>query len=345
MGIRNLNKFIKENISDGYTKININDLEDKVIAIDTSLILYQYLIAIKSSDDFKNKDGKITSHIHAILTKVLTYLKKRIYPIFVFDGKPPEIKTKTLQHRNQIKKKALDNLKNDVCLTDEEKKKMLKRSLKITDEQITECKEILSIIGIPYIESPTEADPQCAYLVKEGIADSVISDDMDLLAFGTSKLIRGKSNKLEIYNLNIILKELKLTYDEFIELCILFGCDYCDTIKKIGVKRAYELILKHKNIESIIKLNKYDIPKDYNYKAIIDYFKNPPILKIKKKDIKWSAPNLVLLKDKLINNYDYNPTNVTNIINTLENGYYNVICGNIKKANFKESKNNYLFTQ
>lgn len=78
MGIRNLNKFIKENISDGYTKININDLEDKVIAIDTSLILYQYLIAIKSSDDFKNKDGKITSHIHAILTKVLTYLKTYI---------------------------------------------------------------------------------------------------------------------------------------------------------------------------------------------------------------------------------------------------------------------------
>jgi flap endonuclease-1 len=344
MGIRNLNKFIKENISDGYTKININDLEDKVVAIDTSLILYQFLIAIKSTDDLKNKDGKITSHIHAILTKVLTYLKKHIYPIFVFDGKPPEIKTKTLQYRNQIKKKALDNLKNDVCLTDEDKKKMLKRSLKITEEQIKECKEILSIIGIPYIESPTEADPQCAYLVKEGIADSVISDDMDLLAFGTSKLIRGKSNKLEIYNLNIILKELKLTYDEFVELCILFGCDYCDTIKKIGVKRAYELILKYKNIESIIKLNKYDIPEDYNYKAIIDYFKNPPILKIKKKDIKWLPPKLDLLKDKLINDYDYNPTNVTSIINTLENGYYSVICGNIKKANFKESKKNYLFT-
>jgi len=29
-----------------------------------------------------------------------------------------------------------------------------------------------------------------------------------------------KSNKLEIYNLNIILKELKLKYDEFVELCI-----------------------------------------------------------------------------------------------------------------------------
>jgi flap endonuclease-1 len=339
MGIRHLNKFIKEHTSNGYTKINISDLEDKVIAIDTSLILYQFLIAIKSSDDLKNKDGKITSHIHAILTKVLTYIKKRIYPIFVFDGKPPEIKTKTLEYRKQIKKKALDNLENE--LSEEEKKKMLKRSLRITEEQISECKEILSILGIPYIESPTEADPQCAYLVKEGIADAVISEDMDLLAFGTSKLIRGSGNKLEIYNLNIILKELKLSYNEFVELCILFGCDYCNTIKKIGVKRAYELIQKHKNINSIKELDKYDFPDNYNYQEIIDYFQNPPILKIKKNDIKWCPPNLDLLKHKLLNDYSYNPNNVENIIKSLNDGYYNVICGNVKKADFK--KKNYFF--
>lgn len=341
MGIRNLNKFIKENTSNGYAKININDLEDKVIAIDTSLILYQFLIAIKSNDDLKNKDGKITSHIHAILTKVLTYIKKRIYPIFVFDGKPPELKTKTIEYRNQIKKKALDNLEKD--LSEEEKKKMLKRSLRITEEQISECKEILSILGIPYIESPTEADPQCAYLVKEGIADAVISEDMDLLVFGTSKLIRGFSNKLEMYDLNIILKELKLSYNEFIELSILFGCDYCQTIKQIGVKRAFELILKHKNIGSIKKLNKYDIPDDYNYQEIIDYFKNPPVSKIKKNDIKWSPPNLDLLKHKLLNDYSYSPSNVENIIKSLNDGYYNVICGNVKKADFKEKKNKFCF--
>lgn len=341
MGIRFLNKFIKDNIVKGYAKISTNDLEDKVIAIDTSLILYQFLIAIKSTDNFLNKDGKDTSHIHAILTKVFTYIKKRIYPIFVFDGKPPEIKTKTLQYRNQIKKKALDNLEND--LTDDEKLRMLKRSLKISPEQISECKEILSILGIPYIESPTEADPQCAYLVKEGIAEAVISDDMDLLAFGTSKLIRGSSNKLEIYNLNTILNELKLTYDEFVELSILFGCDYCNTIKNIGVKRAYELILKHKNIDSIKELNKYDIPDDYNYKEIIDYFKNPPVLKIKKNDIKWCPPNLDLLKKKLSDDYSYESTYVENVIKSLNDGYYNVICGNVKKNDFKENKNKFVF--
>jgi flap endonuclease-1 len=336
MGIRYLNKFITENSVNGSTKINISDLEGKVIAIDTSLILYQFLIAFKSHDDLINNDGKVTTHIHAILTKILSYIKKKIHPIFVFDGKPPEIKMKTLQYRNQLKKKALENLEND--LSQEEEKKMLKRSLRITDEQISECKEILDILGIPYIESPTEADPQCAYLVKEGIAYAVISEDMDLLTFGTNRLIRGSGNKLELYNLDIILKELKLTYNEFIELSILFGCDYCQTIKNVGVKRAYELILKHKNIKSIKELGKYEFPVNYNYQEIINYFKNPPILKIKNDDIKWRHPNLDLLKNKLIIDYHYNSNNVDNIIKTINDSYYNVICGKIKKDDFNKKK-------
>jgi flap endonuclease-1 len=287
-----------------------------------------------------NEDGKVTSHIHAILTKILTYIKKRFYPIFVFDGKPPEIKMKTLQYRNQLKKKALENLEND--LSQEDKNKMLKRSLRISEEQISECKEILSILGIPYIESPTEADPQCAYLVKESIAYAVISEDMDLLTFGTPNLIRGSGNKLEIYNLNTILKELKLTYNEFIELSILFGCDYCQTIKNIGIKRAYELILKHKSIKSIKDLEKYEFPENYNYQEVIDYFKNPPVLKVKKKDIKWCPPNLDLLKHKLIVDYGYDPNNVESITKTINDGYYNVICGNIKKDDFKKKKYTFI---
>ena len=342
MGIHNLGKFIKEHVHDGFVNIKTNDLEDKIIAVDTSIILYQFLIAIKSHEDLKNNEGKVTSHIHAIITKVLTYIKKRIYPIFVFDGKAPEIKAKTLNHRNQIKNKALKNLKNDI--SDEEKTKMLKRSLRISEEQMIECQEILSLLGIPYIISQGEADPQCAYLVKEGIADSVISEDMDLLTFGANKLVRGFTTKnIELFNLENILEGLSLSYDQFIELCILFGCDYCPTIKGIGVKRAYELIQKYNDIDSIIKNTKYEFPENYNHKEIIEYFKNPPLLKLKKEDIKWCNPNFELLKVKLIEKYNYQSSNVDNIIKNLKDGYYNVICGNIKKADFKpKQKYNFI---
>lgn len=341
MGIKNLGKFISDNNNNSsITDITINDLEDKILAIDASIILYQFLIAIKN--DIKPKDEKDTSHIYAIITKVLTYINKRIYPIFVFDGKPPEIKTKTLKYRNELKNKALQNLEKD--LSDEEKTKMLKRSLKITEQQIFECQEILTLLGIPFIISPGEADPQCAYLVKEGIADAVVSEDMDILTFGTNKLIRGLTTKhIQLYNLDNILKDLDISYEQFIELCILFGCDYCYTVKGIGIKRAYELIKKYKNIDEIKNNTKYEFPKNYNYNEIIEYFKNPPVINVEKKDIIWNKPNFELLKKKLIENYNYSYVNVDNIINSLNDGYYNVICGNIEKSNFKP-KRRYIFS-
>ena len=80
------------------------------------------------------------------------------------------------------------------------------------------------------------------------------------------------------------------------------------------LKRAYELIIKHKSIKSIKELERYEFPENYNYQEVINYFKNPPVLKVKKKDIKWCPPNLNLLKDKLIVDYGYDPNNVEHII-------------------------------
>ena len=40
---------------------------------------------------------------------------------------------------------------------------------------------------------------------------------------------------------------------QFIDLCILLGCDYCDSLRGIGPKRAVELIKKHKTLEATVK--------------------------------------------------------------------------------------------
>lgn len=49
-----------------------------------------------------------------------------------------------------------------------------------------------------------------------------------------------------------ILKNLELSTEEFVDLCILLGCDYCPTIRGIGRKKSFELIQKHRNIETIL---------------------------------------------------------------------------------------------
>lgn len=339
MGITNLGKFIKEYAPNAITDINYDDLQDKVIAIDTSIIIYQFLVAIKATThDFTTKDGKVTSHIQAVVSKALSLLKKEIRPIFVFDGVAPEIKSLTLEDRSKIKKKAILELEN-LNLSKEDKIKFQKRSVRITPEQTVECKEILKIMGLPVIEAPGEADPQCALLVKNDIADAVLSEDMDILTFGSKKLIRGftTQKKIKMYSLDKILDEADLTYNQFVDLCILLGCDYSSTIQNIGMKRAYDMITKHGSIENLIKNEpnikngKYKVPDDFNYKEARKYFMNPPTIDV---DIKWNIPNYDLLKDKLINTYHYQETTVNNIIKNLKFGYHSVITNNLSKNNY-----------
>ena len=104
MGIKNLNKVIKEHAPKAIKSIKYKSLENKVLAVDTSIILYQYLVAIKDNvEELQTKEGRVTSHIHGILTRTLNFIKKKIKLIYVFDGKPPDIKSATLDSRRLIK--------------------------------------------------------------------------------------------------------------------------------------------------------------------------------------------------------------------------------------------------
>jgi hypothetical protein len=102
------------------------------------------------------------------------------------------------------------------------------------------------------------------------------TEDMDALTFRTPKLLRkftstqGKDKQpiLEI-DTEVALKGLGLTYEQFVDLCILCGCDYCSTIKGVGPKTALKLIRQYKSIDAVLtalrkdKSKKNDIPPDW----------------------------------------------------------------------------------
>lgn len=333
MGIHNLGKLLKTYAEGAISDVDIKDLDGKAIAMDTSIVLYQFLIAIKNhTDDFKTKDGKVTSHIHAVLMKTLSLLKKKVKPIYVFDGAAPDIKRGTLNSRREIKETAIRKLNEE--LDDEARVKMQKRSVYITEEQSQECKELLRLMGIPVIEAPEEADPQCVHLVKRGIAYAVGSEDMDILTFGAPKLLRNINNlnKIVEYDLDTILEELGMTQNQFIDMCILLGSDYCPTIEGIGMKRAYDLIKKHKSIEKMIKKDpgfksgKFVVSDNFNFEEARDYFLNAPVQEVSSEDVKWTKPDLDAIKDILVTKYDYSDAMATKHLGALEKGYYSVIC-------------------
>ena len=102
-------------------------------------------------------------------------------------------------------------------------------------------------------KAPCEAEAQCAGLVKAGKAYATATEDMDALTFGNSSasamvvtktfqgtkfLLRGFNNKKEpIYEISYdeMIKGFDMTHDEFVDLCILCGCDYTETVDGIQI--------------------------------------------------------------------------------------------------------------
>nr|QFG74386.1 MAG: XPG I-region protein [Megaviridae environmental sample] len=328
MGIKSLLKFLENYDTSIINKIDDNNLKFKKIAIDISILLYQVIIAIRNSgSDLTNQQGEITSHILGLFNKTIFLLKKNIIPIYVFDGKPPALKNKILDIRRNIKKKSYIKYKNSITVDD--KIKYFKRTVTITKKQIDETKELLDTMGIPYIYAPEEADSQCSYLAKNGFVDGVLTEDMDILTFGSPVIYRNLSSykkpTIEI-RLDNILSKLQLTREQFIEFCILLGCDYNDNIKGVNSKDMYSYYIQFKNIpETLTYLKSKGINTNNfkNYDTIKKYFKdtanvnkNIPILELQKPDINKLEDILVnkygLLKDKLYKKLIFLKKNNTN---------------------------------
>lgn len=279
MGIKNLLKFLSS-----YPELLIEKTPDdyygKKIAIDISILIYQVVIAIRNSgSDLTNDKGMITSHILGLFNKTLSFLEKGITPVYVFDGKPPQLKQKILDTRKLIRKKALTKLE-DNDISDIDRIKYFKRCVSITREQMDQCRELLELMGIPYMDSLEEADSQLSYLCKTNMVYAVLTEDMDILTFGSPRIIRNLSTSKKVpleIELNKVLTTLNITYDQFIELCILFGCDYCPNLSEIKTSVVYETYMKHKNIEKTLEEFKqlnYNVPDVFDYTDAKKYFLN-----------------------------------------------------------------------
>jgi flap endonuclease-1 len=324
MGIKNLTAFLKKHAPNSIKEIKITDLSNKIIVIDISILIYQHIIAIKGSGlDLTNKEGIFTSHIQGIISKIIFLTSNKIKPIFVFDGKPSKLKEKTINLRTEAKCKAQEKI-NEV---DEETQiKLSKQCVNIGPIEIDYAKQVIKLLGLPYIEADEEADPQCAFLVRNKIAHGVFTEDMDLLTFGSFRVYRNlstdKKKPIIEYNLKIILQELDINYPQFIDLCILFGCDYVDTIKGIGKVNAYKLIKEYKKIETILEEKKYQVPDLFDYKSARDYFKNPTGKNLNE-GTKWNRPKFEEFKNLLIDKLQFNEKKVDNYITKLKTIYTN----------------------
>ena len=310
MGIKNIKVLINKYSPQSIRKINLKELTGKTIAIDVSIYLYKY--------KYGNNNNEVKYFLTSFLKQIKHLKEFNITPIYVFDGKPPEQKSSIITDRKNIKRQKYERVEelekkinsvNDIIKTSEKNKDVYINNIKemkkemnkinmsiisVNKNDIEALKKLFLLTGIDYYQANTEAEIICSRLVKYKIADGVFSNDTDVLPNGCNKLYTdydfNKDYIIEI-DLESILKNTNLTLEQFVDICILCGCDYTIKIKTIGPINAYKLICKYKNIEYLlenIKDNKkYSITDDFisnfNYKEARSLFKSDHSIELNKK--------------------------------------------------------------
>ena len=251
------------------TQIKLEDLSGKIIAIDAYNAIYQFLSIIRQPDGTPLKDstGKITSHISGLFYRTVNLIEIGIKPIYVFDGISPALKSAEIERRRQIKVEAVASYAKAAASGDKEKMRMYAQvATSMKDYMLNDSKTILELMGLPWIQAPSEGEAQAAHMNRKGIADYCASQDYDSLLFGANKLLRNitisgrrRRGKVmievlpEIVELQKTLTECQLTYEQLIDVGILIGTDFNpDGVKGIGPKTALKLIKKYSTLENVL---------------------------------------------------------------------------------------------
>ncbi|RKP06385.1 flap endonuclease 1 [Thamnocephalis sphaerospora] len=302
MGITGLTKAIADHAPAAIRSNEIKNYFGRKVAIDASMSIYQFLIAVRSDGQMlQSEDGETTSHLMGFFYRTIRMVEHGIKPVYVFDGKPPTLKSGELAKRLERREQAEKSMKEAQDAGDRESyDKFSRRTVKVTREHNAEVKRLLQLMGIPYVEAPCEAEAQCAALARAGKVYAAATEDMDTLTFGTPVLLRhltfSEARKMPINEIHLdrVLAGLNMTMDQFIDLCILLGCDYCDSIRGIGPHRAMTLLREHGSLEAVLASldkKKYTVPEGWPLEEVRHLFKSPEVQDPETIELKWQAPN------------------------------------------------------
>lgn len=306
MGIKNLFQVIKDHAPDAVREGEIKNQFGRKVAIDASMSLYSFLVAVRSGgEQLMNESGETTSHLMGLFYRTLRIVDNGIKPVYVFDGAPPKMKSGELAKRFQRKSEAQEGKEEaKETGTAEDVEKFSRRTVRVTREHNLEAQRLLKLMGVPFIIAPTEAEAQCAVLARAGKVYAAASEDMDTLTFNSPVLLRKltfseqRKEPIQEIHLDRVLEGLEMELPQFIDLCILLGCDYVDPVKGIGPKVALDLIKKHKTLEAVVaslqESKKYTFPEDWPYQDARLLFLEPDVrpADAPECDFKWESPDV-----------------------------------------------------
>jgi flap endonuclease-1 len=316
--------------------VKLEDLGGKSIAIDAYNALYQFLAIIRQPDGtpLKDSSGRVTSHLSGLLYRTSNLVEMGIRPIYVFDGIPPALKEVEIKRRVRVKEEAA--VRYERALREgkiEEARVYAQATSRLKDYMADDSKKLLNLMGIPWIQAPSEGEAQAAHVTKRGDADYCASQDYDSLLFGAPKLVRNVTisgrRKLpsknvtievvpEIVEMERVLKECGITYEQLVDVGILIGTDFNpDGIEGLGPKTALKLIKEYVTLENALPhVKNAEFPAEPQ--RIREIFLNPTITDNYR--VEWKEPDLEGVINFICRERDFSEDRVRKAIEKMQTG-------------------------
>ena len=297
-----------------------------VYAVDAFNTLYQFLATIRGPDGTPLMDskGRVTSHLSGLFYRTTSMLEKGIFPVYVFDGSPSELKKRTIAERAEKKQEAeelLAKARKEGRI--EEARMLAQRTARLDKGMVEEGKKLLELMGLPFVQAPSEGEAQCALMAQEGMVRAAASQDYDTLLFGAPLLVRNMtiSGKRKLPQRNIYqevvpeeisleetIKALGVNRKKLVWMGILMGTDFNAGVKGIGPKKSLKLVQENDSMEKILE----KINAEVDYKPIEELFLNHPRLKVGKADLEKKEPQRAELEEFMVEEHDFSRERVEN---------------------------------
>ncbi len=312
-------------------QIEYSSLSGKSIAIDAFNTIFQFISIIRdrfTGEPLRDSNGNVTSHLSGLFYRTTKMIEYGIEPVYVFDGKAPEWKKQTQQEREKVREEARKKWAEAVE-KGEEAMKYAQGSSKLTGEMISHAKQLLDVMGVSWVQAPSEGEAQAAVMAKKGIVWASGSQDWDSLLFATPRFVRnltisgkkklpGKQTyievKPELIDLEKVKASLGINEDQIILLGILVGTDFNPGgVKGVGPKTALKLVKEHKTLDVLEK----NIEWSFNMplQELFDFFKEPPAEDL---EIKKSKMDLEELKKFLVDEHDFSEERFNSTIKKIQ---------------------------
>ncbi|MEN2999533.1 MAG: flap endonuclease-1 [Acidilobaceae archaeon] len=303
-------------------EVEISALKGEIVALDAYNALYQFLAAIRQQDGtpLMDRQGRVTSHLSGLFYRTISLLEEGVKPVYVFDGRAPEIKRKELEERARRRAEAEERLREarEVGLV-EEARRYAQAATRLTQSMVGEAKELLNAMGLPWVQAPEEGEAQAAFMTRREVY-AAGSQDYDSLLFGARRLVRnltfsGKRKlpgredyvevKPEVIDAEALLRSLGITREQLRAIGVIMGTDYNEGIRGYGAQKA----LKHvRSVGDPLRALQTLEGWQEDPVRVYEYFLNPPVNEAY--SISFGSPDERKIKEILIYQHDFSPDRV-----------------------------------